>query len=234
MIKIEKLNTLKQNLSITVVTIDGGAGTGKGTQRSLISRFLGFHGLDSGVLYRAVGYKVHSENIPIEDIETIESIALNLNIETKGENVIIDGFDRTKIVRSDEVGGKYSSMVAKIPEVRAALNKLQLSKRKYPGLVSDGRDQGFVFDTPYRFFLKTRPEIRAQRRVKQFERMGLPANYNDILEEILRRDHSDVNNPANPLKPHPRAFIIDNSNLKIKETAKIILCACQLKKAFHY
>lgn len=219
-----------QDKTIPVITIDGGAGTGKGTQRTLIARLLGFNSLDSGVLYRAVGFKVYAGQIPLSDITSIEEIALNLNIVTKGNTVIIDNDDRTKIIRSDEIGGKYAALVAQIPEVRKALNHFQISMRKKPGLVSDGRDQGLIFDTPYRFFLETKPEKRAERRVKQFQRLELPADYNAILTEIIRRDDSDKNNPANPLRPHPNAMVIDNSNFTIKETARLILCMCQLKK----
>lgn len=224
---------MKQDLSIPVITIDGGAGTGTSTQRALIARLLGFHSLDSGVLYRAVGFKVYTEKIPLEDVTYITSIAHNLDIVSKGESVLLDGIDQTLPIRSDEIGGKYSALVAKIPQVREALHFFQISRRKAPGLVADGRDQGIVFDTPYRFFLETKAEKRAERRVRQFQKMKLPADYETILAEIIRRDNSDKTNPANPLRPHPKAMVIDNSDLAIKETARLILCMCQLKKPSH-
>jgi cytidylate kinase len=116
--------------------------------------------------------------------------------------------------------------VAQISAVRFTLRDYQLSMRKYPGLIAEGRDQGFIFDTPYRFFLKTSAEERARRRVLQFQSLGLPADYNSILKAILERDESDRYNPAHPLVPHDEAMVIHTDRLTIKQVARIIVAAC--------
>lgn len=211
-----------QDTTIPVITIDGGAGTGKGTVRRMVAWVLKFHSFDSGVLYRAVGYKANCMNIPFSNETALVQIVKSLNIKTVDSRVFLDEVDTTSIIRSDDVG-KLASKVAQIKSVRLALRHLQLSMRKPPGLVTDGRDQSTIFDTPLRFFLKTKAEERARRRVLQFQQMGIPANYDNILAEIIRRDESDTNNPANPLRPHPEATVLDTTNVTAKQVAGTIL-----------
>ncbi len=214
-------------INIPVITLDGGAGTGKGTVRRMIAWVLKFHSFDSGVLYRAVGYKARCLNISLSNEAVLIQIARNLNIQTIDSRVFLDDVDQTTIIRSDGVG-KLASQVAKILSVRLALRHLQLRMQKLPGLVTDGRDQSSIFDTEFRFFLKTDANERARRRFLQFKQMGIPADYDDILAEIIRRDDSDINNPANPLCPHPNALILDTTNVTAKEVARAILWIYQL------
>ena len=94
--------------------------------------------------------------------------------------------------------------------------------RKLPGLVADGRDQGEIFENSYRFFLETPPEVRAQRRVEEFKNTNEPLDYETVLTEILRRDESDINRSISPLKPHPRAWIID-TRIPVEQVADIII-----------
>lgn len=205
-----------------MIAIDGGAGTGKGTARMGVAKKLGFNAWDSGLLYRALGLQVAAMNLLCNNQRIIE-LASSIQIQLVDETVLVNSEDVTSTIRSDEAG-KSASIVAQIPEVRAIFHQMHLAQRKMPGLVADGRDMGFVFDTPYRFFLTTSPEERARRRVLQFERMKiLWVDYDSILLEILRRDESDKNNPANQLRPHPEATIIDTTDLKIGESAEIIV-----------
>lgn len=211
-----------QDTNVDVITIDGGAGTGKGTVRRMVAWVTKFHSFDSGVLYRAVGYKAKCMNISLSNEAALVQIAKNLNIRTVDSRVFLDDVDQTTVLRSDEVG-KLASQVAKILQVRLALRHLQLSMRKLPGLVTDGRDQSTIFETRFRFYLKTDPEERARRRKLQFEQMGIETSYEEILAEIIRRDESDINNPANPLRPHPEALEIDTTKVSAKDVARLIL-----------
>jgi cytidylate kinase len=204
-----------------VINIDGGAGTGKGTVRAIVAQRLGFHELDSGVLYRAVALRSLRNGIKITETKQLEGIASSLDLKMTGEQVIFDGTDETTIIRSDEIG-RLASVVAQIPEIRMALRRFQLGMRKLPGLVADGRDQGEIFDNSYRFFLETSPERRAERRVKQFEaRQQQKADYDATLAEIVRRDEVDMNRKISPLKPHPLAWRIDTC-ISAVEVADII------------
>jgi cytidylate kinase len=218
-------NPVQQDTSIPVITIDGLAGTGKGTARMRVAARLGFNELDSGVLYRALALVCHEKNISPENEAEHDSCAneaIGLNVEMTGEAIIIDGKDRTRDIRSPE-SGKRASVISKIKSVREKLHTYQLSRRKTPGLVADGRDQGYIFDTKYRFVLTARPEVRAERRVIEFAAAGHPANYEEILADIIRRDHSDMTRAVSPFVPHPEAIIIDTSDLTRDEVADAII-----------
>ena len=205
-------------LDTPVIAIDGFAGSGKGTARAIVAERLGFHQLDSGVLYRAVALQSHRKGL--KKIKQLEAVASRLNVTFIGKRIILDGRDETRIIRSDKIG-KIASVVAQIPEVRMALRRFQLGMRKPPGLVADGRDQGEIFDGSCRFFLETPAEIRAQRRVEEFKARRQKADYEKILAEIKRRDDADINRKISPLKPHPRAWFID-TRIPAEEVADII------------
>ncbi len=212
--------TETDDVNVPAIAIDGVTGSGKGTVRGIVAKKLGFNQLDSGVLYRALA--LVSIRKGISGSQNLAAAAACLHLKMVDHTVFLDGVDETVIIRSDEMG-KAASIVAQIPEVRAALRGFQLSMRTLPGLVADGRDQGEIFDTRHRFFLEASAEIRAKRRVEQFTRMDLSADYETILAEINRRDESDFTRKVSPLKIHPRAWRIDTSNINAEETAEIIL-----------
>lgn len=214
--------TNSPNLSIPVITIDGLAGTGKGTARMRVAARLGFNEHDSGVLFRALGLVCHEKGIPLTEMERCGDEAAGLNVVVHGEKILIDDIDRTKEIRSD-VCAKMASAIAKIDSVHQKLRDYQLKKRTLPGLVADGRDQGFIFDTPHRFILTARPEVRAKRRVIEFSAAGLPADYEKILGDIIKRDESDLTRAVQPYIPHPKAFTIDTSDLTRDEVADAIV-----------
>lgn len=211
-----------QNLSIPVITIDGGAGTGKSTHRAKVAALLGFNELNSGAFYRALGLTVARHECDIHDIERIVAFARTLPVTFKKDRIFLENIDSTNLIYSDETG-KLASAIAQIPEVRASFKVAQLAMRQLPGLVADGRDMGTVFDTPYRFFITTAPEESARRRVAQFKNMGIEKSYEDVLRDIISRDESDRDNPANPLRPHSDAKIIDNTHLKADDVVEIII-----------
>lgn len=217
-------HTSAQDTTIPVITIDGLAGTGKGTARMRVAAKLGFNELDSGVLYRALGLVCHEKNIPVEDSEKCGNEAAGLNVEVHGEKILLDGKDRTRDIRSPD-SGKRASVIGKIKSVREKLHAYQMSQRKTPGLVADGRDQGYLFDTTHRFVLTCRPEVRAERRVLEFSAAGHPADYTEILNDIIKRDHSDMTRAVSPFVPHPEAIIIDTSDLTRDEVADAIINA---------
>lgn len=211
----------KQDLSIPVITIDGGAATGKGTVRALVGAALGFHQLDSGVAYRVVGY----ECVRLGMMDTPmfwDDIASTIDISFEGEQVFLRGQDVTAHIRSEEIG-KAASRVSQELAVREELMEFQLSMRKHPGLVADGRDQGFIFETPYRFFLTASPEVKAQRRVAQLAERGVVADYSTVLADIITRDEEDTKRKIRPLRPHPEARIIDTDHLNAQEVAERII-----------
>lgn len=218
-----------QDLSVDVITIDGGAGTGKGTARREVALALGFHQLDSGVPYRAVGWLGNRLNL-MDNERALALLAEDLELRMDGDTIFLADKDLTAQIRSDEAAA-FASRVAKMQLVRDALLDLQLCMRKAPGLVADGRDQGLIFNTPFRFFFITSPEIRAKRRVLEFQGRGQTADYEGILAGILERDEQDQRRTVNPLAPHPEAVIIDTSYITVAEVANRVIDEYYRKKA---
>jgi cytidylate kinase len=214
-----------QDISVPVIAIDGGAGTGKGTTRSLLAKALGFHQLDSGCLYRAVAWLSPDLDTKNPCVRDLVGTANGLELSFDGETVCLGGKDVTKELRADSIG-KLAAVISKIPEVRNALLRFQCLCRQLPGLVADGRDMGEIFEDPscFRYFIITDPEERARRRVLFIERMyGIKPDYNRTLFDILERDHADQTREHSPLRMHTNAVLVNNTNLSPEETVSFIL-----------
>ena len=210
--------------AIPVITVDGPSGVGKGTTASLLSNHLGWHLLDSGAIYRALALKVlNSEKEISSDVEVLVELARKLNLRFEsviGQPTLVYLDDQC--VNHDlrrESCGNIASIIAVIPEVRAALLQRQLDFRIAPGLVADGRDMGTVVfkDAPLKFYLTATAEERAKRRYKQLQNKGESANIRALEKEIAARDCRDSNRKVSPLVPANDAIIIDTSHLSIDE-----------------
>ncbi len=209
--------------NIPVITVDGPSGVGKGTTASLLANHLGWHLLDSGAIYRALALKVLKTDAEISDIEKMVELAENLNLEFKTviaqpTIVYLDGECVNHELRQESCGN-IASIIAAIPEIRAALLQRQKDFRKAPGLVADGRDMGTVVfvDAQIKFFLTASATERAKRREKQLKNKGIDVNIRDLEKEIAARDCRDSNRKASPLVPADDAVVIDTSDLSIDE-----------------
>ena len=180
-----------------VLTIDGPSGAGKGTVSRIIARQLGWHYLDSGALYRAVGVAASWADIDTSDASALVRCTFDTKVQfiEQGESlrVLVNGSDATDELRL-ETTGALASAIAAIPEVRAALKERQRAFRVLPGLVADGRDMGTVIfpDAPFKVFLTASAEERAERRHKQLKEKGVSVNFEDLLREIMARDARDA------------------------------------------
>ena len=217
-----------RNIEIPVVAIDGPSGSGKGTIGQLLAQRLGWNFLDSGALYRAVGYAAEQTGIDITDTAALARLTHDMTIRfepvpDRPVRVILNNAEVGEVLRT-EAGGAAASKVAAIPEVRRALLDKQHAFRQLPGLVADGRDMGTaVFpDAVLKVFLTASPEIRAQRRYKQLKEKGFDANLPQLLGEIRNRDARDAARSASPLKPAADASILDTSALSIPEVVQQI------------
>ena len=205
---------------VPVITVDGPSGTGKGTLCGLIAKQMGFHLLDSGSLYRVLGYVVQQKEISFDDIDSIvaEALALDLSFVKQGElvSILLSGEDISAQVRTEE-GGNLASKVAVILEVRAALFERQKAFQMAPGLVADGRDMGTVVfpDAILKIYLTASAEERAKRRHKQLKDKGNDVNVAQLLNEISERDKRDSQRQVAPLKPADDAIIINTTNIGI-------------------
>lgn len=218
---------------VPVVAIDGPSGSGKGTVARRVADALGWHLLDSGVLYRLTALaaaRSARSNAP-EDI--LAQIAANLDVrfgvDGQGrEQVWLAGDDVTADVRTEDCG-RMASHAAALPAVREALLGLQRGFRRPPGLVADGRDMGTtVFpDAALKVFLTASAEERARRRYKQLKDKGIDVSLPALSQHIEDRDKRDSERTVAPLRAAEDARLLDSSNLTIDEVARTVLAWVQ-------
>lgn len=193
-----------------VVAIDGPAASGKGTLARRIAEQFGFHHLDTGLTYRAVARALLQGGIPLDDEAAAAKTALEVDFA---------GLDRT--VLSAHGIGEAASKVAVMPSVRQALVEAQRRfAAKEPGAVLDGRDIGTVVcpDADIKLYVVASPPVRARRRHAEMQSAGSAASYEDVLEDLKRRDARDMNRDDSPLRPADDAHLLDTSEMDI-ETA---------------
>lgn len=218
-----------------VITIDGASGTGKGVVTHYIARKLGWHLLDSGVLYRILAFNAEKLHIASDDESALADLANNLTVQFVSKEISIpprihlEGQDVTELIRSETIGN-LASKIGALPKVREALLNRQRAFQKPPGLVTDGRDMGTVIfpDAILKIFLIASPEVRALRRFNQLKEIGIHVNLSDLVEELRERDKRDCERAVAPLKPADDAICINTDNLSIEAVVTIILAA--LKK----
>lgn len=207
-----------------VIAIDGPSASGKGTLAGIVAKTLGWHQLDSGMLYRLSALAVLRKNIQSDNEAEIAEVARNLNVRFEGQQVLLDNDDVSDVLRGEEVGA-LASRIATYPLLRQALFERQLAFRKAPGLVADGRDMGTVIfpDAKLKIFLIADVNERAQRRYKQLIEKGISANLVALLEDLKARDERDMNRSHAPLVPAEDAIILDSSRLSIEESVAKVL-----------
>ena len=205
-----------------VICIDGPSGAGKGTLSQRLATDLGWHLLDSGALYRVVGFARRLAAISLEDSDAVAGIARSLDVDFRptdgGVSVWLSGEDVTAHLRTEE-GGRDASTVAALPAVREALLLRQQELARPPGLIADGRDMGTVVfqRAPLKIFLTASAEARAERRFHQLQGMGESVSLARLLTDIQQRDARDQSRTVSPLVPAEDAIIIDSTALSADE-----------------
>ncbi|MGH8234972.1 MAG: (d)CMP kinase [Rhodanobacteraceae bacterium] len=218
------------HLYVPVLTIDGPSGSGKGTIARAVADRLGWHTLDSGAIYRAVGHAADAAGLDLANAGAVARCAAATRVEFRdpGDDtdtrVIVDGVDATDAIRTETAGATASAIAAQ-PAVRKALVAKQLALRQPPGLVADGRDMGTVIfpDAPYKVFLTASAAERAERRYKQLKAKGLDVTLADLLHEIELRDARDASRTIAPLRAAADAVVIDTTGRPIAAVVDAVL-----------
>jgi len=191
-----------------IIAIDGPAASGKGTLAQRIAQRFGLAYLDTGLLYRAVARDVKRDGGALDDLDTAIRAARELDPASLDDPAL-----------RGAGAGEAASVVASIPQVRAALLEFQRSfARKPPGAVLDGRDIGTVVcpDADVKIFVTAAPEVRAKRRHLERQSRGEAVTYEAVLGDIRRRDERDAGREAAPMRPAAVAVLLDTTNLDIE------------------
>ena len=211
-------------MSAPVICIDGPNASGKGAVSRALAEHLGWHRLDSGVLYRALGLAAARRSLAPTEPRLIAALAAGLDLEIRGERVLLDGVDVTRELGTEEAG-TGASRIAVLAPVRDALLERQRGFRRSPGLVADGRDMGTVVfpDATWKVFLTASPEVRARRRYNQLRHQGIDVSLADLFEAIRERDERDRLRETAPLRPAVGALHLDTTHLEVEEAlARVI------------
>ena len=210
------------------IAIDGPSGSGKSTLAKAVAKELGIIYVDTGALYRTIGYYVYQCGKDPRNEDEVASLLPSINIELKYENgsqrVILNGEDLGDKIRMPQMS-MYASAVSAIPTVRAFLLEMQKSLARENSVVMDGRDIGTVIipDADLKIFLTASVETRAQRRTIELLSKGVDARYEDVIADMIARDKQDKNRDIAPAVPAEDAIIFDNSEMSVEDSLKEIV-----------
>lgn len=209
---------------MNLITIDGPAGSGKGTIAKQLSQELKLNYLDSGAIYRILGFHLKENNIPIENDALVKERIQKAKIQFIENTIYLNDRDVTDAIRTESIA-KMASLIAAKKTVRESILDLQRSFLQKPGLVAEGRDMGTVVfpEAKHKFFLTATVEERASRRYKQLISKGFDVNIADLVVEIQERDFRDTNRTISPLVPAANAVIIDTTELSPSQVIEFIL-----------
>jgi cytidylate kinase len=212
-----------------IITLDGPAGTGKSSVALAVAERLGFDFLDTGAMYRAIGLEAVRRQAKLDDARELTFIARHSKIEfdwgKHPPGVRLNGEDVGHLLRSGEAT-KAASYVAVVPAIRELLvAQQQRIGREHGRLVTEGRDQGSVVfpEAPFKFYLDATPQERARRRAAQLRARGEVVDVNEILSQIIARDHRDANRAVGPLAIPAGARVIDTTHLTQEQVIEQIV-----------
>lgn len=210
------------------IAIDGPAGAGKSTVAKALAKKLNIIYVDTGALYRTIGYSAFANGVSKEDKDGIISLLNDISIELGYDNgvqrVFLNGEDLGDRIRLPEIS-MYASAVSAIPEVRAFLLDTQRSIARRNSVVMDGRDIGTVIlpDADVKIFLTASPEERARRRYDELVAKGKQVTFEEVRDDMLARDKNDSTRDVAPAIPAEDAVILDNTGYTLEESVDAVI-----------
>jgi len=207
-----------------VIAIDGPSGAGKGTVARAVAAALGYRHVDSGAMYRAVGWKALRDGVPLDDEAAVAALAAASRIGITDERVAIDDVDVTRAIRTPEID-RAAAAVARLPRVRAILVERQRAMGSGGGVVMEGRDIGTVVfpNADLKVYLDASAEERARRRLNDPAHSGGQAGQAAVAASIEARDRSDTTRTASPLTMAADAVLIDTTGIPISKVVERVM-----------
>lgn len=220
-----------------IITIDGPAGVGKSSVSRMVAAATGFTYLDTGAMYRGVGWYFLQQGVQLDDVEAMSEKLANLQLdllpaadEESDVGVLVNGEDVSVAIRTPEMA-MVASEVSAVPVVREILTEIQRGYGDKGNIVAEGRDTGTVVfpRAAYKFFLDAKPEERAKRRVMQLRARGVEVDFKQILSMTQERDKNDSERKIAPLKKAQDAVRIDTSEITVLQVVSEILRVVESK-----
>lgn len=216
-------------MSIYSVAVDGPSGAGKSTLSKAVARELGIVYVDTGAIYRTIGYYIFREGIDSKDagavVAALPLIHVDMCYSEDGlQHMLLNGEDVTEQIRLPEIS-MYASAVSAIPPVRDYLLEMQRDMARRSSVIMDGRDIGTVVlpDAQVKIFLTADVEVRARRRTAELELRGTPKPFEQVLEEMKQRDWADSHRDAAPLQEAEDAIRVDTTDMDFQQSKEAIL-----------
>jgi CMP/dCMP kinase len=207
-----------------IIAIDGPSGAGKGTVARGVAAELGYRHIDSGAMYRAVGWKAIQEDVPLDNEARVAALADRSRIELTDPRVTIDGHDVTRAIRTPEID-RAATAVARLPKVRAVLVDRLRRLGAGGGVVMEGRDIGTVVFpvADVKIYLDASPEERARRRANDPAHTNVPAAVAEVATLLDARDQQDRTRTASPLYAAPDAVIVDTTGRSVEQVVRDVM-----------
>jgi cytidylate kinase len=214
-----------------IIAIDGPSGAGKGTVARAVASELEYRHVDSGAMYRAVGWKALRRGIAFDNEDAVARLAAESRIEVTPTRVLVDDDDVTREIRTPEID-RAAAAVAKLPKVRAVLVARQRQVGHAGGIVMEGRDIGTVVfpRADVKIYLDASAEERARRRASDPAHTGVPTAVSEVATLLSERDRIDSTRSTSPLYAAPDAVVIDTTGRSIEEVVRDVLAVVNQKR----
>ena len=215
-----------------IIAIDGPSGAGKGTIARAIARELGYRHIDSGAMYRAVGWKAIQNGVPLDNEAAVAALAEQSRIDVSSTAITIDDVDVSRAIRTPEID-RAAAAVARLPRVRGVLVDRQRQLGVGGGIVMEGRDIGTVVfpDADVKVYLDASPEERARRRSVDPAHTGVPAAVSEVATLLTQRDEQDRTRTVSPLFAAKDAVHVDTTGKDVDEVVDAVMTVIRNRKS---